>query len=129
MISQTIGFVGAGQMARALARGFVAAGLVAGRQIVVADPQPQAVEALIKSAEGAQRVHDNREVIQRADVVLLAVKPQEARKVAEELRGRIGPGKLLISIVGGLRLTTLAGLLATDRLARVAAQHALSRRL
>src|SRR5262245_13146200 len=38
MLTQTIGFIGAGQMARALAQGFVAAGLVPGRQINYCDP-------------------------------------------------------------------------------------------
>jgi pyrroline-5-carboxylate reductase len=38
MLKQTIGFIGAGQMARALAQGFVAAGLLADKQIIAADP-------------------------------------------------------------------------------------------
>ncbi len=63
MLSQTIGFIGAGQMAQALARGFVAAGLVEAKQFVAADPAPAALEAFCRFLPGARPVADNRAVI------------------------------------------------------------------
>ena len=44
MLTQTIGFIGSGQMARALAEGFVSAGLVEGPKIVFCDPVPAAAQ-------------------------------------------------------------------------------------
>ena len=44
MINHTIGFIGSGQMARALAQGFVAAGLTDGARIVHCDPVQAAAE-------------------------------------------------------------------------------------
>ena len=55
MLKQTIGFIGAGQMARALASGFVKAGLMAPDEIVAADPVPAALASL--PAGGARGAH------------------------------------------------------------------------
>jgi pyrroline-5-carboxylate reductase len=119
MLPQKIGFVGAGQMAQALARGFVAAGLIDGRRIAAADPVAAAVEALRAAIPGAGRVVDNRGVVEWADVVFLAVKPQSLPAVMTELSGRLRPETLVVSIVAGARITTLAEALGTSRIARV----------
>src|SRR4051812_10434640 len=91
-LTQTIGFLGAGQMAQALARGFVAAGVVDGRQIVAADPVAAAVGALCRAVAGAERLASNKAVVERADVVFLAVKPQQVPSVVAEIRGHLAAG-------------------------------------
>ena len=62
---------------------------------------------------------DNRRVVEQADVVFLAVKPQQLPAVAEQVGGRIGKDKLVVSIAAGVRLKTLADALGTERLVRV----------
>lgn len=119
MISQTIGFIGAGQMAQALARGFLAARLVEGRQLVAADPVRSSLDAFCSAIPGARSLADNRQVAEAADILLLAVKPQQVAAVAEQLGGRLDPSKLLVSIAAGVRLKKLAELLQTERLIRV----------
>ena len=59
MLEQSIGFIGAGQMARALASGFVKAGLVRPEGIVAADPVPAAVEAFQQAVPGSPGPADN----------------------------------------------------------------------
>jgi pyrroline-5-carboxylate reductase len=119
MLPHTIGFIGAGQMAQALARGFVAARLVEARQIVAADPMAGAIETFSKVIPGAERLADNRRVVERSEIVVLAVKPQQVPAVLAELRGHVGGDKLLISIAAGVRLKTLADGLGAARLVRV----------
>jgi pyrroline-5-carboxylate reductase len=119
MLPQTIGFIGAGQMAQALARGFVAARLVEGRQIMAADPVASATEAFLKAVPGAERLPDNRRVVERSEIIFLAVKPQQVPAVLTELRGHVGAERLLISIAAGVRLKTLADGLGAARLVRV----------
>ena len=51
---------------------------------------------------------DNAEVVRRADVLFLAVKPQQMVRVAAELKGKLGPDLLVISIAAGIRLSVLA---------------------
>jgi pyrroline-5-carboxylate reductase len=119
MLAQTIGFIGAGQMARALAQGFVAAGLVPGERIVACDPVAQAGEAFAAAVKGAALLASNSEIVQRADVVFLAVKPQNMPAVLTELAGKCGPQKLVISIAAGVPLARLSGGLKSDRVVRV----------
>jgi pyrroline-5-carboxylate reductase len=119
MLSKTAGFIGAGQMARALAQGFVKAGLLAEKQIVAADPVAGALEDFRRLLPGAAVVADNTEVARRSEIIVLAVKPQKAKAAMAELRGALGNDKLLLSIVTGVRLESLAEGLGPCRLVRV----------
>jgi pyrroline-5-carboxylate reductase len=119
MLSQTIGFIGAGQMAQALARGFVAAGLIEGKQMIAADPAPAALDAFCGFLPDAKRVDENRTVVAAADVVFLAVKPQNVPAVLANLSGHVPAGKLFVSIIAGARIKSLAEKLGTERIIRV----------
>src|SRR5947209_6394025 len=72
----TIGFVGAGKMATALARGFVRAGLVSAKDIIASDVLSGAREIFQKEV-GAKPVESNLEVVEFASVLVLAVKPDQ----------------------------------------------------
>lgn len=119
MLTQSIGFLGAGQMAQALARGFVVAGLVEGRQVAAFDPANQAIEAFCAAVPGAQPAADNRGVAEKSDVVFLAVKPQNVAGVLGDLRGHFGNDKILISIAAGVRLKALSDGIGGGRIVRV----------
>jgi pyrroline-5-carboxylate reductase len=119
MLSQTLGFIGAGQMARALAQGFVRAGLLADRQIVVADPVPAALDEFRRLLPGSKACNNNAEVVRQSDVVVLAVKPQQIKAAMSELHGKLSAEKLVISIVTGIRLQSIAEGLGPCRLVRV----------
>ncbi len=107
MIKKCIGFVGAGQMATALGEGFVRSGLVSAADLIASDPSSAARERFAR-ATGGQAVDDNVAVVGRADVLFLAVKPQQMVRVAAELKGKLGPDLLVISIAAGIRLSVLA---------------------
>src|SRR4051794_19910001 len=119
MLSHTVGFVGAGQMARALAQGFVRAGLLADRQILAADPVPAALDEFRRVLPEAQVAADNAELARRSDILVLAVKPQQVKLAVAKLRDPMGSGKLVISIVTGVRAETLTSWLGPCRLVRV----------
>jgi pyrroline-5-carboxylate reductase len=119
MLSQTIGFIGAGQMARALAQGFVAAKLVPGRQVVYCDPVEKASEEFGKNVGGAILGKANVEVVEGADVVFLAVKPQSMGAVFCDIGGKVAPEKLVVSIAAGVTLGRLCDGLKTNRVIRV----------
>ena len=106
MTQTNYGFIGAGQMATALAGGMIEAGLATPAQICAADPFEPAREAFAVRT-GAVTAADNREVLTRADVVILAVKPQHAQQATSANRDSWDARHLLISIVAGLRLAQL----------------------
>ncbi len=118
MYSPSIGFIGAGQMARALAAGFVRSGLVLPARVFAADPVEAAGRAFLDAVPGATLVADNAALVEAAEVVVLATKPQQISAALAKLHNG-GPRKLLISIAAGVKLKTLASLLPGTRLIRV----------
>ena len=114
-----LGFLGAGKMAAALARGWVLAGLTDAADLRASDPLPAAREAFEDAAGGAA-ITSNREVVAASDVLILAVKPQVISGLLAEIRPLVGPGHLVISIAAGVTLRALAdGLGSGRRLVRV----------
>ncbi len=106
MLKQRIGLIGAGQMATALGRGFVESGLVPAENLQAGDPDSDARKNFF-DATGAVAVDDNSQVIDRADVVILAVKPQQMAAVVDRFRAEISADKLVVSIAAGIRLAAL----------------------
>jgi pyrroline-5-carboxylate reductase len=120
MLSERIGFVGAGQMAIALARGWVAAGLVSGKQIAAIDPVAVARERFANDVAGAtvSDVGAAAATLGACDVVILAVKPQQMT-AALSSSGFVDDKKLVISIAAGVSLAALESSVSRGRLVRV----------
>ena len=101
-----IGFLGAGKMATALARGFVHAGLLPADQIIASDVVEPARAAFAREV-GGKVATTNLEVVRFASVLVLAVKPDQIGEPLAEIRGQLTPDHLLISIAAGIRLVKL----------------------
>ena len=115
----TLGFLGAGKMASALAKGFVQAGLVKPDQILASDPS-EAARAAFSKEVGAKATASNPDVVMFAEVLLLAVKPDQAGDVLKEIRDQFTEKHLLISIAAGVMLAKLeGGLVGGARVIRV----------
>ena len=113
-----IGFLGAGRMATALARGWLQARLVRADGCRASDPLSQARQAFTAET-GCPAVADNREIVAASDLLVLAVKPQSMAALVEEIRP-LHITQLLVSIAAGITLRQLAdGLGAGCRLVRV----------
>jgi pyrroline-5-carboxylate reductase len=104
----TIGFLGAGKMAAALAKGVVAAGLVKAAHIRASDPLPAALSAFAAQT-GAGTTASNAQVVQFARVLVLAVKPGNMAGLLDEIRPVVTPGHLLLSIAAGVPIAKLEG--------------------
>jgi pyrroline-5-carboxylate reductase len=115
----TIGFLGAGRMATALAQGFLNTGLVKASQLFASDVVPAAQKAF-GAATGARLCRTNAEVLRSASVIILAVKPQQVAEVLAEIQPHFSARHVLISIAAGVTLARLeAGLPAKARVIRV----------
>jgi pyrroline-5-carboxylate reductase len=99
----TIGFLGAGRMATALAQGFVNAGLVKPSQLFASDVIP-AARKMFGAATGARICLTNADVLKSASVIVLAVKPQQVADVLTEIQPHFTPRHLLVSIAAGVTL-------------------------
>ncbi len=92
-----LGFIGAGNMASALARGI-------GEPVLVADVDSPRAEALA-AALGGEAVGTNAELAERADAVVLCHKPAQLADVAAEVAGHTGS---VVSILAATSTTALA---------------------
>jgi pyrroline-5-carboxylate reductase len=105
MNSGTIAFIGAGNMARAIIGGLIADGTDPA-SIHVADPDPAQRDAV--SGFGVTPAEDNHAAVAAADTVVLAVKPQVLKDVAQDLRDTIQNNQpLVISVAAGIRCADL----------------------
>lgn len=102
-----LAFIGGGNMAAALIGGLIKRGLSAER-IVVADPSGDQLQRLVRSY-GVKAAADNASAVSGAEVVLLAVKPQQMRSVALSLCPHLAASKpLVMSVAAGIPHAALA---------------------
>ncbi len=106
----TVGFIGAGKMATALAGGFIRAGLVTASQVLASDPISSARTSFAKET-GAKVTESNTEVIRFSSVLVLAVKPGLVSQVLTDNRGDLTSNHLIISIAAGVTLNQMEGVL------------------
>jgi len=97
---QSAAFIGGGNMAVALISGLTRRGFP-GERIVVADPVADALRRL-QTEYGARPATDNRHAVLNAEVVILAVKPQNLQAVAEGIAPHLPAASLIISIAAGI---------------------------
>src|SRR5262245_10628450 len=114
-----IGFLGAGQMATALAKGWASAGLLDTARSRASDPSAEARSAF-ESKTGLKASAINGNVVTGADLIVLAVKPQVMAAVLADIKPAVTPKPLVISIAAGWTLEALAaGLPSGTHLVRV----------
>jgi pyrroline-5-carboxylate reductase len=108
------GFIGSGKMATALIRGMLRSGVAGTATIAASDPLESARAGL--AADTGIRVYEaNLPVVERSDVLVLAVKPQMMPQVLAQLRPLVGPRHLVVSIAAGISIASLHEGLGPER--------------
>jgi pyrroline-5-carboxylate reductase len=101
-----LAFIGGGNMAAALISGLTKRGIPADR-FVVADPSQDQLNRLVRDY-GIKVAADNAGAAREAEVVILAVKPQQLRTVALGLATHLQNSPLVISVAAGIPHAALA---------------------
>ncbi len=101
-----IGFIGGGTMATAIMARVLDRGLASPSEVVVGEPV-EARRAHLAHEYGVAVTGNNPQAAADADLVVLAVKPQDLPAVMAELRECLQPGQTILSIVAGAKLGTL----------------------
>ena len=107
MKDKTIGFIGTGKMGEALIRGIIQAGLMEPGNICASDIDEKKLNMLNQEL-GITISCDNAATLQKADVIILAIKPQIIRYVLQGIKESIIKKHLFISIAAGVSIDSLA---------------------
>lgn len=102
----SLGFIGAGKMASALSAGFLTSGIVSPNQIVATDVSSEA-RVHFQQATGADVFEELQPLVERANLLFLAVKPQHLGGLLTQLKPLITDDHLIVSIAAGVALNTL----------------------
>lgn len=91
-----IGFIGFGNMGQALVNGWILSGVIKPNQLY-ASARDQAKLARTTKKHGIQPVSTNNELIEKVDIVILAVKPHQINTIIQPLKAKLA-GKVLLSV-------------------------------
>lgn len=117
MITKKIGIIGCGNMGGAILYGALESGVLPKENAYVYDINP----AMMEKAEkwGVHLAADDEDVCKKADIILLAVKPQNAAEALSMCKNALD-GKAVMSIVAGVTVNRLQNMIAgTPRILRI----------
>ena len=100
------GFIGAGAMAEAIVCGMIQSGLCQGSEIVMSNRSADKLNRL-KTAYGVAATLDNNLVMQQAEYIILAVKPQQFQAVCDTLTVAPGSKQAVVSIMAGMPIANI----------------------
>ena len=101
-------------MAEAMIKGLISASFVESKNIFVSDVVSERLEFL-HSEYKVKTVPDNRELVEKSDILILAVKPQVVKKVLENVRDLIDAKKLVVYMAAGVPISTILAVLKTGQ--------------
>ena len=114
MANPTIGFIGYGNMAQAIAEGLVNAGTINGSDIVACAAHYDKLERSAAKL-GAKAVHTAAQVAEAADVVVIAIKPYQIEAVISPIVDKLAqPNTIVVSIAAGWDLNKFRDLFGTS---------------
>lgn len=100
MAEKIIGFIGAGNMGRAIIAGLLASGMAAPENIIASRRNQEALQKLEQDFQ-IRTTADNREVASKADLLFLAVKPNLYSAIMAEVREFVRPDCVVINLAAG----------------------------
>lgn len=109
-MNQTIGFIGAGNMGKAIMKGIISAELTAPNEVAVYDPFKPALEAIYDEL-GVTITTNEKEVIHQANMIILAVKPNLIEDILQTVQKDITEEKVIVSIAAGVTIDQISNCL------------------
>nr|XP_023654380.1 pyrroline-5-carboxylate reductase 1, mitochondrial-like isoform X2 [Paramormyrops kingsleyae] len=103
----SVGFIGAGQLAHALVKGFAAAGVIATQKITASSPDMDLPTVSGLRRMGVNLTTSNKETVKRSDVLFLAVKPHIIPFVLDEVGPDIEDRHLIVSCAAGVTISSI----------------------
>lgn len=108
-----IGFIGAGNMAQAIIHGLIKAGQPS-NHIFCSNPSAGKLEQLQQQYSSINVSHDNTEVANNSDILLVSVKPQKISIALSSIKDIDLSNKLIISVAAGVETHTIEQILEQE---------------
>ena len=102
-----LGFIGTGNMASAIMGGIIGKKMISAEEIIGADLLESGREK-VKEQFGIQVTEKNQEVVEKAEVIILSVKPQFYEEVINQIKDCVKKEQIIITIAPGKTLAWLA---------------------
>lgn len=97
---KTIGFIGCGNMGRAMVEGIMKANLVDGDHMIVSNAHPERLSELSEIYDCY--ISDNESVAKNSDIVVLAIKPYLYKEVITSIKDIVKDDVIIINIAAGI---------------------------
>lgn len=114
----TIGFIGSGNMAEALIKGIIAAQVYPADNVFTSDIRAERLKELA-GTYGVSPCEANAAAVERAETVVLSVKPQTMDDALASIQSAMTDDKLVISIAAGVKVAKIAAALGDVAIVRV----------
>ena len=101
-----LGFIGCGNMASAIMSGIISNGIIEAKDIIGADVFAPSRDK-VKDSLGVQIAENNREVVDKADIFVLSVKPQFYADVISEIKDNVKENQIVVTLAPGKTLAWL----------------------
>ena len=101
-----LGFIGCGNMASAIIKGIIANGIIDSNQII-ASCKTEASREKAKANLGINMAENNKEVVEKAETIVLAVKPQFFEEVIAEIKATVRDDQMVVTLAPGKTLAWL----------------------
>ncbi|XP_006886200.1 PREDICTED: pyrroline-5-carboxylate reductase 1, mitochondrial [Elephantulus edwardii] len=103
----SVGFIGAGQLAFALAKGFTGAGVLAAHRIMASSPDMDLTTVSALRKLGVTLTPHNKETVRHSDVLFLAVKPHIIPFILDEIGADIQDRHIVVSCAAGVTISSI----------------------
>jgi len=114
----TIGFIGSGNMAEALIKGVIAADVYRPDDIIISDVRGERLQELAGEYK-VRTAQNNIDLVGKADVVVLSVKPQNMDEVLGQVKGKLRESVVVISIAAGITTAKISAAMGEVPIIRV----------
>ncbi len=104
LTNKKITIIGAGNLGLAITKGLLKSGLLSNNKLIITKRKLEGLEQF--TGQGIEITSNNKEAVQHADIILLAVQPQQLNTVIEEIK-EVLKNQLIISTLTGVKLKVL----------------------
>lgn len=108
-----VGFIGSGNMAGAIMGGTIRSGYLSADNIYISDVDKSKAQSL-SDLYGVNTVENNREVIEKCEIIILSVKPHIYGTVLDEIKKYINTEKVIVTIAAGVTISYVKSFLGKE---------------